>query len=131
MTDVQRRLIGWLPAVAWAATLFLFSSAPSLPTPADVGDKVMHGGAYAVLGALCLLGITGWRWHSITLASALVAWLVATMYGVTDEVHQSFVPGRTPDVGDVVADAMGAALAVGLLWAWAILARRRSSPPRP
>lgn len=38
--------------------------------------------------------------------------LLCTLYGVTDEFHQSFVPGRTPDVLDIRNDAIGAALAM-------------------
>jgi VanZ family protein len=41
------------------------------------------------------------------------------------------VPGRTPDVADVAADAAGAALALAGAWAWAILLGRRASVPRP
>jgi VanZ family protein len=46
-------------------------------------------------------------------------------YGVTDEWHQSFVPGRSADAIDLVADAVGAGLAAGGLGAWGIMLRRR------
>lgn len=69
-------------------------------------DKVAHALAYAVLGALL-----AWATGRPGLAVAL-----ATLYGVSDELHQAFVPGRTPDVLDLVADLLGAtagAAAVG------------------
>jgi VanZ family protein len=49
--------------------------------------------------------------------------VIATLYGVSDEIHQAFVPLRTPDVRDVIADATGAALALGAAWAWSIIRR--------
>jgi len=39
----------------------------------------------------------------------------SVLYGVSDEIHQIYVPGRTPDSLDVVADAVGAALGVAAL----------------
>jgi len=52
----------------------------------------------------------------ILLAVALLAVLASTVYGVTDEVHQRFVPGRTADLLDLAADAVGATIAaVGAL----------------
>ena len=61
------------------------------------------------------------------------AWAIATLYGAFDEVHQGFVPRRTPDVRDWLADAMGAAAAVVAIWLSAILLRSRrarGAPPR-
>ena len=54
----------------------------------------------------------------MTLGGVGLAVLLATLYGVTDEGHQWFVPGRTAEVADLVADAVGAAVATGLIWGW-------------
>jgi VanZ family protein len=51
---------------------------------------------------------------------------IALLYGITDEWHQSYVPGRSPDVRDVVADTVGAVLAM-LVVAW--LVRRGTLDP--
>ena len=83
-----------------------------------------------MLAVLCLMGLTGWRWRRVAGASLLGAFVIAVLYGVSDEFHQSFVPGRTPDAADVLADAVGAALALTAAWGWAILLGRRSSMPR-
>ena len=57
------------------------------------------------------------RWRTAALGA-----LVTVAFGVSDEIHQSFVPGRDADVLDVVADALGAAVgAAG--YAWALRAR--------
>ena len=50
--------------------------------------------------------------------TAFVAWSVAAGYGVTDEIHQVFVPGRTMALDDLLADAAGAFAGVVLCWAW-------------
>ena len=52
-----------------------------------------------------------------------VAWVVAVAYGVTDEWHQSFVPNRQADVRDVIANAIGALVATGVVGAWSIIRR--------
>ena len=88
--------------------LWWLSSRPlAFDAPAG-SDKVAHVAAYAVLALLfrCALG-PGWRSAGIV---TFVAALIAAGYGVIDEIHQSFVPGRTPSVTDAVADAVGAAL---------------------
>lgn len=123
----MRRLRAWVPALLWAALIFAVSSRSTVPGPRIEGlDKVLHLGAYTVLGAALAHG---------TRASALrTTWGVALglLYGITDEIHQSYVPGREPDVADWVADALGVLLGTFLHHRW--LARRGESPsrgPRP
>ena len=130
MTTAQRAWLGWGPAILWFAFIFVLSSQSSLPSPDHVSDKQAHAFTYGVLAVLCLMGLTGWRWRRVAGASLLAAFVIAVVYGVSDEFHQSFVPGRSPDVADVVADAAGAALALTAAWGWAILVGRRSSIPR-
>jgi hypothetical protein len=113
----------WAGALAWAALLFALSATPgdadgfdwpllSLPG----ADKVAHAGLYAVLGGLLRLasGRTG----------LAVAW--AGAYGVSDEVHQAFVPGRSPDPLDWLADVVGAWVGATLVAGAARRARRRT-----
>lgn len=110
----------WLPAGLWAGTLFWMSSRPAGP---DIPpwflhhDKVTHALAFGGLAALVFFALRVGHGFRIGLA-ALGAWLLATLYGGTDEIHQMFVPTRMPDWYDVLADTVGAALAAGLLWAW-------------
>lgn len=114
------RLAAWIPAVAWAALLFLLSSRPSLPAP-DVPhlDKAAHFAAYAVMGLLLAFATDRSRWP-LWIAVALGA-----AYGAADEVHQMFVPGRSPSVLDWVADAAGTLAAVLLYARW------RAARPSP
>jgi VanZ family protein len=110
------------------AIIFAISSIPDLGTvPGGVSDKSGHFIGYALLGALVLRALAGGRLAGVTLRRALLAVAFAAAYGITDEWHQSFVPGRSPDPLDVVADTLGAAVAVLLVGvlaagkAWGIL----------
>ena len=112
MSDRARTALLAVAAVAWAALIFWASSLPNpfpeLPRGLWDHDKLLHGAAYAVLGAL-LRGALGGGWlrPSLALVAAVV---LGTAYGASDEWHQSFVPNRSSDVGDLAADALGAAV---------------------
>lgn len=116
----MRRVLPWLPAAAWAATIFWLSSRPTLPAP-DVAnlDKAAHFGAYAVLG-----GLLAFAAHRSRLPVGF-AIVLGVLYGASDEVHQMFVPGRSPDVLDWAADAAGVVAACLLYNHWR---SRRAAP---
>lgn len=102
----------WLWPLAVAALIFIASSRPHIPGPAVPSiDKMAHFAVFGLLAtAIVRLG-TGWR-------AVLMAVVLASGYGVFDEWHQSFTPGRTVEVGDWVADTMGAIVAATLYGAW-------------
>lgn len=123
-TEAPRRplwvgIVGWLGAVLWALFLYLQSSSSSagsfLSVFPDGADKVAHAGAYAMLGALLTLA-TGRAWLGVLLALA---------FGVSDEIHQSFVPDRASEVLDVVADGLGALVGASVVAFLSRRARRR------
>jgi hypothetical protein len=92
-------------ALAWMGVLWLLSSQPAtgagLPHP---WDKAAHFAAYALLGFLWRRGLGRFR----------PAFLLSALYGVVDEGHQSFVPGREVSFWDLLADFLGAYL--GARW---------------
>jgi VanZ family protein len=99
----------WFWAGLFAATIFLASSCGKVSSPGltQSDDKYGHFLVYGLLGTLVCRTGRGWR-------AGLLALAAASLYGVSDEWHQSFVPGRSCDVWDWVADTSGAALAIGL-----------------
>jgi VanZ family protein len=104
----------WRPIfpVLYAAVIFLGSSRSGFgpPLPAQ-SDKLVHFLAFGLLAtATCRLG-HGWR-------AALWALLAVSAYGAADEWHQSFVPMRSSDFFDWVADTLGAAVAVSVYHGW-------------
>jgi VanZ family protein len=151
----MKRSLSWLPALLWAGLIFWLSSQSKLP---EIGpafwqkDKVAHLIFYGVLGAFVLLGLrsvvspstllragqsnprrvvslSNPRTPSLSLPkAALLAILITSAYGASDEFHQRFVPNRTCDVWDWVADTMGGALAVSACFSYE--SRRNSKKSR-
>lgn len=98
-------------SIAWMALIFRLSEVPGSDVPGRFG-AFGHFVLYAVLGALYVLAMP----RSARPATAvLLAVALASLYGITDEYHQSFTPGRMPDVIDWVVDTVGAATGVGLV----------------
>ncbi len=113
----------WLPVVVYMGVLFYLSSPSAPPAPASVSDKVLHLGAYAGLALVALRALAGGRWQGVTIATLVGCWLIATCYGITDEWHQSWTEGRSPELADAAANAIGAALGAGAAGAWSIIRR--------
>jgi VanZ family protein len=121
-----RRVLHWLPAVVWAGLIFAVSSLSKVPdAPSGLSDKHAHFAVYGVLGALIVWGLTAAGPRRTTWRAAALAVVLATLYGISDELHQSFVPGREASGADLAADAAGAAVAAAVLRAWAIIRARR------
>jgi VanZ family protein len=116
----------WLPVILHGALIFVLSSIPQLPSPpGPFSDKHIHFGWYAVFTALLVRALASARLRNVTGRVAIIAILLGIFYGLTDEIHQSFVPGRSADPYDLLADSLGAVAAAGLLLAWAIIRRQR------
>ena len=100
---------GW--TIAWAALLFILSSIPDFSPSLHVfkwEDKLHHFLAYTPLGWLLMRSLV-WRGNS-TRKAVWLAIALGTLYGISDEIHQYFVPGRVMDWTDAVADTCGIAL---------------------
>jgi VanZ family protein len=117
-------LLRWLPAFALMAAIFTASNdvqvVAIMPAFANA-DKVAHLAAYAVLAALYLFALSPFM-RSRPFLMGLLAVILTALYGATDELHQSFVPGRDCSFADWVADVVGGSLAVG---SWAIVRKAR------
>jgi VanZ family protein len=106
---VWRRLMLWIPPLVYVVIIFHLSS-DSNPLPAltaTFNDKALHAIEYAGLAFLLCRALRGeglgWR------AALVIAILVASAYGATDEWHQSHVFGRQADIRDWLTDTSGAA----------------------
>jgi len=112
-SGASRALVLWGPVALYALAIFVESSISHVPAfPSGFTDKDGHGLLYAGLAVLVLRAASGARWDGLTLGTATAAVALAAVYGITDEFHQWFVPGRTADVYDWVADCAGAAAGV-------------------
>ena len=112
------RYLSLLLAVVWAGLIFILSSQPGTHVPLLFAgqDKLLHALVFSVLGFLVLGAMKpagrGYTWIQFVFAIALTG-----VYGVLDEVHQHFVPGRVTDIYDALADFTGAILGAGVLYA--------------
>lgn len=102
----------WVPALLIMAAIFAFSSLPAADIPKfDIWDTLVkkggHMAGYALLAAAYARGLED-RPKALWLA-----WIFAVIYALTDEWHQTFVPGRHGSLLDVLIDGTGAGL--GLL----------------
>jgi VanZ family protein len=75
-------------------------------------DKLAHGLAYAVLAAAVLYTLPKKCLLSKPGRTGVLVVFFCMLYGVTDEYHQSFIPGRVASIGDLIADTVGAAVLV-------------------
>lgn len=132
----------WLLVAAWAVFIFFMSAntgdaldkgdglfslifqwlhsvqAGMLPPDVDLVSPAGHFCEYLVFGALWL---NAWRTRLALPWAAWTSVVCASLYGISDEIHQIFVPGRTADPIDWLVDTCGAAL--GALIAYAVICR--------
>jgi VanZ family protein len=109
------------------ASIFYVSSLPQPVVPPG-GDKPWHLLAYLGLGVVSVRAVAGGLPASIARRTAGVAMAIAVGYAVTDELHQMFVPGRSAQLTDLLADAIGVVVGTSLCWAWGLMARQRHEP---
>lgn len=114
----------WLPAVAWAALVFTLTSVPNPHVPSvPGGDKVVHAIMY---GVLAVLAHRAWPPSSRPPGARLLMLLAIAALAAVDEWHQLFIPGRSADVADWMADMVGASVALAFSWIVMALRRRES-----
>ena len=109
------RLARWLAVAGWMALIFFLSSQPQLPSPPDpLADLIFKKGAhftvYAVLAVLFRRALPPSRWIWA------LSWMFTVLYASSDEWHQSFVPGRHPQLTDVLIDVCGATTGLWIFW---------------
>ncbi|MBI5232109.1 MAG: VanZ family protein [Coriobacteriales bacterium] len=115
---MRSRALAWIAVLCWAAIIFFMSSKPGSQIPGRFG-AVAHVVEYAVLAGLLVVALAGRARPGAVVALAVLA---ASVYGITDEIHQAFVPGRVSDVADWGLDTLGAVLG-SILAIWALRLR--------
>ena len=111
MEESRRHFIRfWLPVVVYLGLIFVLSS---IPDPSLVKedipsfDKLLHTIEYAALGFLLVRGLKNSRLRLSRRNCILGAVALATLYGMSDELHQYFVPQRHASLWDVFFDCIG------------------------
>lgn len=111
MPSSKHLVLYWAPAVAWMAAIFAVSSLQPATientSPLSVSSAVAHTVEYTVLSLpLSRLVLAGGRYSGISMWGIVLAATIA--YGLSDELHQAFVPGRVSSWVDVLYNSVGA-----------------------
>lgn len=116
---LQKILYLWLPVILWAFVIFLFSSMPTTPvSQIHLTDFFVKKSAHIIeYGVLTTLLFRALLASGINKKKAgLYSIIFAVLYGMSDEFHQSFTPGRDPKLRDVFFDTIGAVSSVYIIW---------------
>ena len=118
MSQFTLQYLAKIPALFCSMGIYYFSSLPQAPfvmTTFQWQDKIIHFFAYLFYGATLALAV---YFHDQKNAKKNIPWIliIGCLYALSDEFHQSFVPGRTSEIGDIIADCLGISMAVILYW---------------
>jgi VanZ family protein len=117
----KRPILKWLPALLMILAIFLFSARPSIDEPSSLLRHFIFKSGHVIGYAMLTLSL--WRGFEFRRDRRWLVWLLAIVYAVTDEFHQSFVPGRHPAAFDVlVYDNIGSLLS---LWLSSVLIKQK------
>ncbi len=113
-----------LPLLLYAILIFIGSSLHSIPQtfPFSIKDKLLHAAEYFVLGALLTRSIMALFNGASRRAYLIWVGFIGILYAASDELHQYFVPGRSCDFTDWLADIVGLACGAAIIY---IIAMRK------
>lgn len=105
-------ITNWLPVIIWAGAIFYFSSLRQVKVSDFlvwdfITKKIAHVGEYAILYGLI---------YRATDKNFIVSFIATVLFAVTDEFHQTFVPGRSGTPLDLGFDFSGANISAYLIW---------------
>lgn len=117
----KRHILSWLAVLIWMGLIYYLSSVPSLHSGLpSMWDLVLRKGAHII--EYFVLTVLVWNalrhWHIWRVVSLQLATVIALIYAMIDEYHQSFVLGRSGNWNDVGIDAIGIVLALVVVWKW-------------
>ncbi|MDO8844807.1 MAG: VanZ family protein [Methylicorpusculum sp.] len=110
------QLLDTLALIIYCSFIYWLSDQPSVPVPMwfDHQDKLYHGGAYFIMAILT------WRLFRHFTAKpwliGILAFIFCSLFGLSDEWHQSFVAGRYADLADWLADSVGAMIGIMVIY---------------
>lgn len=102
-------------SVVIAGAIFALSAQSKQPIPENAAfpgvDKILHAAAFGALAFAFSFWLSDKKWAEKPVKYIALVFAAAALYGISDEVHQYFVPGRDTSVYDWFADCAGAAAA--------------------
>ena len=109
MKQIKFFIFYWVPVFIYCLLIYIQSSYPSPETIPNLPylDKLLHFAAYAILGVLFFRAFRKQRFKDNIRLAMILSMLLSTLYGLSDELHQSYVPYRNADLMDALADMLG------------------------
>jgi hypothetical protein len=104
-----------VPAVLYAALIYGVSSIPSSGLPSLADDRILHFAEYFGFGICLAFAAAAWARERFAVSHAVLAALAGIAWAISDEWHQSFVPGRDPSLSDLLFDGVGLVAAQALI----------------
>jgi len=105
----------WIPVFVYAGIIFYFSSIPTIPPlilKIMPETLILHAFEYAIFGILlfrALINSKNKKWRNNTILLTIV---IATVYGIINEINQYFIPSRTFSIFDIFANSIGSMLGI-------------------
>lgn len=109
------KFIFLVPSMICSFAIFVTSHQPNLQldyTGFSFEDKLWHFIAYACLGSSVYYAIFKISKRTNRIRQILYSLIICSLFALSDEVHQYFIPGRMFEFGDIIADIMGAFTAI-------------------
>lgn len=110
--SLKLKLFIWFPVFLYAGLIFYLSGLSALPVSIEHPflDKLEHVAEYAILGILLMRALANPDFKFKASEAFAAAVIIAFLYGISDEIHQAFVPGRSADIFDALFDLIGAGI---------------------
>ncbi len=124
----SRLLVRLTPSVAWLVVVVALSVLPSIRVPGQLpagADKVLHAAEFLVLSGLVSWALAGAGLNRLFLRLLVALPIMAALAGLT-ELAQRWVPGRSAEPSDLLADVVG--ILIAALVATVVVALRNRSP---
>ena len=115
----------WGPVATYLAIIFSLSSRSQVSWARAYPDVLLHSIEYMGLALLLARALNGGLTTPVPMRHLVLAWVLCVAYGLSDEFHQAFVPGRTSDWRDAASDSVGAAAGLAGLALTAPFYRRK------
>jgi len=106
-------VLHWIPALVTICLIVFLSHQSRLPGAGLGLNPLLHLIEYAILTLTLVWGKSSGLRRRIGTRQLVWIWILGTLFAVTDEIHQSFVPSRDASAGDVLADVAGVTLVLG------------------
>jgi VanZ family protein len=126
---LKNLLYYWLPLIIYCLAIYIQSDLPAsehIPS-FEFSDKILHFVAYALMGVLFFRAYQTLRIKDNLRLLILLSIVSASLYGISDEIHQYFIPFRDASLFDVIADILGAVCGVYLYHRWAFCSSRKQT----